>query len=110
MRGGPPGKESIIYRYKADKHKLFVEEWFEGFSGTLHCDGDPFFDPMFNKKDINPNVCNAHARRKFEPIAKATTGEGLAKQAMRFYKRLYKIERKAKDQGLSPDKRHRLRQ
>jgi transposase len=110
MRGGPPGKESIIYRYNAEKHKLFVDEWFEGFSGTLHCDGDPFFDLMFNKKDINPNVCNAHARRKFEPIAKATTGEGLAKQAMRFYKRLYKIERKAKDQGLSHNERHRLRQ
>lgn len=110
MRGGPPGKESIIYSYNAEKHKQFVNEWFEGFSGTLHCDGDPFFELMFEKGEIKANFCNAHSRRKFEPIAKATLGDGLAKEAMRFYKRLYKIERKAKDQKLSPDQRHALRQ
>jgi transposase len=110
MRGGPPGKESIIYSYNAEKHKQFVNDWFEGFSGTLHCDADPFFELMFKKAGIKANVCNAHARRKFEPVAKATQGDGLAKEALRFYKRLYKIERKAKDQKLSPDQRHTLRQ
>jgi transposase len=110
MRGGPPGKESIIYSYNAEKHKQFVNDWFEGFSGTLHCDADPFFELMFKKAEIKANVCNAHARRKFEPVAKATQGDGLAKEALRFYKRLYKIERKAKDQKLSPDQRHTLRQ
>jgi len=109
MRGGPPGKESIIYSYNAEKHKQFVDDWFEGFCGTLHCDGDPFFELMFQKETIKANVCNAHARRKFEPIAKATQSEGLAKEAMRFYKRLYKIERQAKDQKLEPEQRHQLR-
>ncbi|MFT5083154.1 MAG: transposase [Lentisphaeria bacterium] len=110
IRGGPPDKESIIYSYNAEKHKQFVNEWFEGFSGALHCDGDPFFELMFEKGEIKANFCNAHSRRKFEPIAKATLGDGLAKEAMRFYKRLYKIERKAKDQKLSSDQRHALRQ
>ncbi|MFT5083054.1 MAG: transposase [Lentisphaeria bacterium] len=110
MPGGPPGKESIIYSYKAEKHKQFVNEWFEGFGGTLHFDGDPFFELMFEKDAIKANFYNAHSRRKFECITKATKCDGLAKEAMRFYKRLYKIEPKAKDQKLSPYQRHALRQ
>ena len=110
MRGGPPGRESIIYSYSALKHKQFVNDWFEGFSGTLHCDADPFFELMFQKEEITANICNAHARRKFEPIAKAAKKDGLAKQALRFYKRLYRIERKAKKDLLSPDERHVVRQ
>ncbi len=110
MRGGPPGKESIVYSYNALKHKQFVNDWFEGFSGVLHCDGDPFFDLMFTKAEINPSNCNAHARRKFEPVAKAAKQDGLAKEALDFYKRLYKIERQAKDKHLSHEQRYELRQ
>jgi transposase len=110
MRGGPPGKESILYHHNAEKHKPFVNNWFEGFSDTLHCDGDPFFELMFEKVGIKASFCNAHARRKFEPIAKAAQGDGLAKKAMRFYKRLYKIERQAKEQKLTFDERHAFRQ
>jgi transposase len=51
---------------------------------------------------VNESNCNAHASRKFESIVKATQGEGLAKQAMRFYKQLYRSERRAKDNNLSP--------
>ena len=76
----------------------------------MHCDGDPFFDLMFMKEEINPSYCNTHARRKFEPVAKATNKDGLAKEAMDFYKRLYKVERKAKDKQLTAVQRHELRQ
>ena len=54
--------------------------------------------------------CNAHARRKFEPITQATKGKGLAKEAMHFYKELYKIEREAKNNSLTPEQRYELRQ
>ena len=53
---------------------------------------------------------NTHSRRKFEPVANAATGNGLAKQAMKFYKRIYAIERLAKDKKMSPDQRLALRQ
>jgi transposase len=54
--------------------------------------------------------CNAHARRKFEPIAKANKGKGIAKEALRCFKELYKIERQAKEDNLSAEKRYQLRQ
>jgi transposase len=108
IRGGPPDKSIILYDYNEKLHKQFIKEWFDGFNGYLHVDGDNFFDLVGEvAKLVN---CNLHARRKFEPIAQGTKGKGLAKEAMRFYKELYKIEREAKNNQFSPEQRFGLRQ
>ncbi len=108
VRGGPPDKSVVLYDYNNKLHKKFVKEWFEGFNGYLHVDGDNFFELVGEFADLVN--CNAHARRKFEPIAQGTKGKGLAKEAMRFFKELYKVEREAKNNKLSPEQRHELRQ
>lgn len=108
IRGGPPKKSVVLYEYNDKLHKQFVRDWFEGFSGYLHVDGDNFFELVM--KIAEPVNCNAHARRKFEPIVKSTKGKGLAKEALRFYKDLYKIEREAKDKQMTPEQRYALRQ
>jgi transposase len=110
VRGGQSGKEVILYQYNDKEHKKFVKEWFEGYQGYLHVDGDNFFELVGEVHDVDLVNCNAHSRRKFEPIAQSTKGNGLAKEALKFYKRLYKIERTAKEQQLSPEKRYDLRQ
>jgi transposase len=108
IRGGPPDKSVILYEYNEKLHKSFVKNWFEGFNGYLHVDGDNFFELVGEvTRLVN---CNIHARRKFEPIAQGTKGKGLAKQAMQFYKELYKIEREAKNNTLTPEQRFELRQ
>jgi transposase len=43
-------------------------------------------------------------------VARASTGEGLARVAMDFYKRLYRIERQATAHELTPEQRWALRQ
>lgn len=108
IRGGPPEKSVVLYEYNDVQHKQFVNDWFEGFQGYLHVDGDNFFDLVGQTAHIVN--CNAHARRKFEPIARASKGSGVAKEAMRFFKELYKIEREAKNNQLSPELRYALRQ
>jgi transposase len=108
MRGGPPDKSVILYDYNDKRHKVFVDDWFTGFTGYLHVDGDNFFDKVGESAALVH--CNAHARRKFEPIAHAAKGKGLAKEALRFFKGLYQIEREAKNQQLSPESRYQLRQ
>jgi len=110
MRGGAPGKEVVLYAYNDRLHKQFITDWYEGFTGYLHVDGDNFFDLIGALVAVDLSNCNAHARRKFEPIATATKGQGLAKEALRFYKALYKVERKAKELGLKPEERTALRQ
>ena len=96
VRGGPPDKSVILYDYNDVQHKQFVHDWFVGFNGYLHVDGDNFFD-LVGSDNASIVNCNAHARRKFEPIAQANKGKGIAKEAMRVFKELYKIEREAKN-------------
>lgn len=107
IRGGPPKQQVVLYDYNATEHKQFLEDWFSGFNGYMHVDGGNVFDGSTAAQLVN---CNAHARRKFEPIAKANKGKGIAKEAMRYFKELYKIEREAKDKQLLPEQRYQLRQ
>lgn len=106
IRGGTPKQQVVLYEYNAIEHKQFLQEWFSGFNGYMHVDGGNVFDGSTGAVLVN---CNAHARRKFEPIAKANKGKGIAKEAMRYFKELYKIEREAKDKQLSPEQRYQLR-
>lgn len=108
IRGGPPQHSVILYEYNDRLHQSFVHEWFADFTGYLHVDGDNFFDDIGEVAKLVH--CHAHARRKFEPIAKASKGKGLAKTVLEFYRRLYKIEREAKEKKLTPAQRYALRQ
>ena len=110
IRGGAPDKQVILYDYNDKLHKQFVKDWYEGFKGYIHVDGDNFFDLIGEIEDVHLVNCNSHARRKFEPIAQSAKGKGLAKEALQFYKSLYKIERDAKNNNLTPEKRYELRQ
>ncbi len=109
MLGGPPDKSVVLYDYIANKHQEFVNNWFTGFKGYLHVDADNCFD-LVARNGAVLSCCNAHARRKFEPIAKATKGHGVAKQALLYYSKLYKIESEAKNKSLNYEQRHVLRQ
>ena len=110
IRGGSPGKSVVLYAYNDKLHKVFVQDWYAGYQGYLHVDGDNFFELIGSLEGVYLVNCNAHARRKFEAIAQATKGNGLAKQALRFFKSLYKIERKAKELKLDASGRYQLRQ
>jgi transposase len=81
MRGGNPGKLTTVYKYNASEHQQFVHNWFNGFNGYLHADGDNVFNLVGNDNASMVN-CNAHARRKFEPLAQASTGKGIAKESL----------------------------
>src|SRR5262249_24488516 len=63
MRGGSPEKSVILYEYNEKEHKKFVHDWFAGFTGYLHVDGDNFFD-LAGETIARLVNCNTHARRK----------------------------------------------
>jgi transposase len=109
IRGGPPDKKIVLYDYNANDHKSFVLDMFAGFEGVIHADADPFFERLAASPEVSMSYCNAHARRKFEGIAKAVTTPGIAHHAMQVYRTLYQIERQAKKKGLSAKARYELR-
>lgn len=108
MRGGSPENSVILYDYNYESHQAFVKTWFEGFNGYLEVDGDNFFDHI--AKVVMLVCCMAHARRKFEAVADSGKGQGAAKEALRFFKELYRLERNAKNQGFTAAERHALRE
>ena len=110
FRGGQPGQEVVLYEYNHAHHRQFCDAWFEGFSGTIHMDADPFFETLLNDETVFASYCHAHARRKFEAVKKQAKKQGLAHDALRFYKKLYRIEREAKEHQLTPEARLALRQ
>ena len=111
LRGGPPGKEIILFEYNAYNQKDYLEETFTGFNGFIHTDADGVYDKVAQNPEITLSLCHAHARRKFEQIYQAARKkDGLAKHALKVYQELYQIERQAKDQGLSAAQRYTLRQ
>ena len=110
IKGGPPDKAAVVYTYNPDKHKLFLQHWFADYKGYLHVDGQNIFDVFETQEAIPLLFCNSHARRKFEPIDSPGQKPCLATEAMRFYQKLYAIEREAKNQQLSAAERYQLRQ
>src|SRR6185312_15968932 len=110
IRGGENGKTVILYEYNDKDHKQFVAHCLMGFEGYLHADGDNFFEEIGELPNVALVNCNAHARRKFEPIAQSAKKKGLAKEALSQFKALYKIERHAKNKGMTPEERYELRQ
>lgn len=109
FQGGPPQQSVVLYEYNAQDHKIFLQHWFEGYQGYLLADGQNIFDVFDKHSDITMVFCNSHARRKFEPIAKASKKFGLASEAMQFYKSLYKLERQATTEQMTPSQRYALR-
>lgn len=110
LRGGPPEKSVILYSYNAQSHKQFVADWLTGFRGKLHVDASDIFQTLFSAAEIEASYCHAHARRYFEKIKKRAKKPGLSHEALRYYKKLYQIERTAKDQEMTAMQRQQLRQ
>ena len=109
IRGGPPGSEVTLFEYDAYANKDYLKETLKAFEGFIHCDAAPVFN-VLEKQNIQLSYCHAHARRKFEKITKTSKKIGLAKHAMSVFRKLYAIERKAKDDDLSHEGRFDLRE
>ena len=99
-----------LYAYNDLNHKTFVDDWLEEFAGYIHMDADNFWGKLLEDENVHGVYCNGHARRKFEAVKKQAKKQGLAHEALRYYKKLYRIERRAKDEGMSVEQRYQLRQ
>lgn len=111
IRGGPANNKSVLYEYNAENHKQFLANWFDGFRGFLQVDAQNIYDDLEKVREITLVCCNAHARRKFEAIAKQTKAtDGLSHQALRFYQKIYRLEREAKNLRLTDPAKMMIRQ
>jgi transposase len=111
-RGGPPDKPVILFDYEPTRSGAVAWRLLEDFKGILQSDGYSGYIAVGKRDGIVHVGCLAHARRKFDEALKAqkTTGRGgLAAEGLALIQRIYRIEKFAREAGLSADARKTLR-
>lgn len=115
-RSSEPGKPIVLFDYMPSRGGAVPMRLLNGYKGYLQTDGYAGYDKTGARDGIMHVGCLAHARRKFFDAVKAqhkvgADGEkGLAPQALRLIRKLYAIEKAARDVKMSAAQRHALRQ
>lgn len=107
-RGGGT-QTSIVYEYQETRGGYHAEEFLQGFRGYLQSDAYSGYNFANKNDDIIRVGCMAHARRKFADIVKISKTHGLAHEAIKYFRALYKVEKEAREKNLLAHERFILR-
>lgn len=102
-----PLEKTVLFDYRDGRSREGPKKLLKGFKGYLQTDGYSVYDIFANRKDITLLNCMAHARRGFEKALDYDKQN--AEYAMGMFQKIYAVERKAKEQDLTPGQRHELR-
>jgi transposase len=103
-----PHQGLILFDYQKGRGAVGPETFLEGFRGALQTDGYAAYDRFGEKPGITLLACMAHARRKFEQAIDNDADR--ANHALLEIQKLYKIERKCRQENLSADQITDVRQ
>ncbi len=71
QRGGPPGREVLLFTYDSSRGQQVADALLGDYQGYLQVDGYGGYDPVCAKNGLTQVGCFAHARRKFDEALKA---------------------------------------
>lgn len=108
-RGGCD-KPSIVYEYQETRGGYHAQQFLAEFKGYLQSDAFSGYNWALNDNNIISIGCHAHARRPFAELAKSNKNSGLSHEALKFYRKLYAVEKEARDNQVSAEVRYQLRQ
>lgn len=111
-RGGSPDTPVVLFTYEPTRSGRIAWRLTEDFKGYLQSDGYSGYTAVGKRDDIVHVGCLAHARRYFDEALKAqkATGRGgLAVEALALIQRIYRVEKIAREAGLSAEARKKLR-
>lgn len=109
-RGEHDAIPGVVYDFCVGRGAKYPMAFLEGWAGTITCDDYKGYDAVFRGKGEQDRIeagCLAHARRKFDELAKAHASP-VAMQAIERIAWLYRLEQEAREMN-APD-RLRLRQ
>jgi hypothetical protein len=90
-RGAFDATPAVVYDFSTGRAARHPIEFLGRWSGTLTCDDYAGYNAVFKLQARTEAGCLAHARRKFDELAKAGASE-VAKQALQRIAWLYRIE------------------
>lgn len=104
-KGRGPYPACTVYQYTPTRESAGPLNFLKDFEGYFQADAYSGYDCLFEKDEegkasVIEIACWAHARRKFHEIARVSTKEGLAHEALKFIQELYKIEWEIKENAL----------
>ena len=103
-----PLEKTVFFDYNTGRSREGPKKLLKNFSGYLQTDGYQVYDLIAaNNPDITLVNCMAHARRYFEKALPYDKKQ--AEYAMGMFQKLYAVERKAREQDMTPAERHALR-
>ena len=102
-----PLEKALFFDYRYSRNRAGPEEVLKDFKGYLQTDGYAAYNKFNTKKDITLVGCMAHARRYFEKAL--DNDKSRAEYVLTEMQKLYAIERTAKENGYSHEKRHAYR-
>ncbi len=114
FRGGTEENPAVIFEYHPTRAGKVARDFLEDYKGYVQSDGYRGYDALEKIEGITLCGCWAHARRKFFEVAKADKAAKnpnkmrAADIALRFIKKLYAIEKDAKE--LTNEERFQVRQ
>jgi transposase len=103
IRGGPPEKPVIVYRYHPTRSSTIPLQYLGEYKGFLQTDGYAGYESVGSLSGIVHAGCWSHARRKFDEASKSSKKPGSAQEALAWIAKLYKIERELRAQNLAPE-------
>ena len=108
-----PGK-GVVFDFEMTRSKDVPKAFFKDYGGILHTDGYAAYEKDIGTKDLIHACCLAHARRKFidaiKVQTKAKATDPKLERVVALMDGLFAIDREAREQQLSLDDRHALRQ
>ncbi|WP_419620639.1 IS66 family transposase, partial [Thiolapillus sp.] len=113
QRGGPPGRQVLLFTYDSSRGQHVADALLADYQGYLQTDGYGGYDPVCANNELIQVGCFAHARRKFDEALKAqgkgrAIKAGKASKGLIYIQKLYRIEKQIKD--LEPEERYQERQ
>jgi transposase len=114
FRGGDPEKPVVLFHYAPTRSGEVPKEILLGYQGYLQTDAYSAYEQFDKKGSVIVLVgCMAHVRRNFVKVidarGKGSKKSGSAEVALEYIRRLYVIERVAREQELSPEQTLALR-
>jgi len=95
-RGAFDATPGVVYDFCRGRGAKYPMDFLAQWTGTLTCDDYGAYDAVFKVDGRIEAGCLAHARRKFDELAKAN-GSPLAAQAIQRIAWLYRIENETRD-------------
>jgi transposase len=104
----------VVFDFEMTRGREVPKKFFKDYDGILHTDGYAAYEKDVGSKNVTRACCWAHARRRFIDALKVQTkgqaADSSVERVVVLMDDLFAIDREAREQKLSLDDRHALRQ